>query len=274
MPIVTISRGSASLGKEVAELVAQKLDYKCVGRDVILEASDDFNIPELKLVAAVEDPPSILERFSRGKQRYIAYIRAALLRHFKEDDVVYHGVLGHYFLEGISHVVKVRVLADTELRVAVLRKRDNISEEAAHEVLAQNDKARRQWAMHLYGIDPADPEIYDLVVHVGKLNAEYAADTICRIAGIPSFQATSISQSLVEDLALEARLEALLLEHLPEMKVSVKNGQAKVFVKPARVLSGSSSEFDSHYRKDMERRILELTRDVSEIRKIEVDLLQ
>ncbi|MGO9691663.1 MAG: cytidylate kinase family protein, partial [Syntrophobacteraceae bacterium] len=50
MAIITISRGSYSNGKEVAEKVAQKLGYKCYAREVILEASKEFNIPEIKLV--------------------------------------------------------------------------------------------------------------------------------------------------------------------------------------------------------------------------------
>jgi hypothetical protein len=46
MSIVTISRGSYSRGKEVAEKVAQKLGYECISRDILLETSEQFNIPE------------------------------------------------------------------------------------------------------------------------------------------------------------------------------------------------------------------------------------
>ncbi|MBW1912541.1 MAG: cytidylate kinase family protein, partial [Deltaproteobacteria bacterium] len=45
MPIITISRGSYSKGKEVAEKVSQKLGYECISRDVLLEASEEFNVP-------------------------------------------------------------------------------------------------------------------------------------------------------------------------------------------------------------------------------------
>ena len=50
MPIITISRGSYSRGKAVAEKLAAKLGYELVSRDVLLEASDEFNIPEIKLI--------------------------------------------------------------------------------------------------------------------------------------------------------------------------------------------------------------------------------
>ena len=46
MSIITINRGSYSRGKEVAEKLALKLGYECISRDILLEASDEFNIPE------------------------------------------------------------------------------------------------------------------------------------------------------------------------------------------------------------------------------------
>ncbi len=81
MSIVTISRGSYSHGKEVAEKLAQRLGYECLSREVILRASEHFNVPEIKLARAIHDAPSIFDRLTYGKERYIAYIREALLHH-------------------------------------------------------------------------------------------------------------------------------------------------------------------------------------------------
>jgi len=39
MSVIAISRGSFSHGKEIAEKVASKLDYKCMSKDLILEMS-------------------------------------------------------------------------------------------------------------------------------------------------------------------------------------------------------------------------------------------
>ena len=75
MAIVTLSRGSYTRGREVAEKLAEKMNYELISREVLLEASDQFNIPEIKLERALHDPPSTLQRFFYGKQRYLAYIR-------------------------------------------------------------------------------------------------------------------------------------------------------------------------------------------------------
>jgi len=60
MAIITISRGSYSMGKAVAEKVAEHLQYTIITREVILDASQQFNIPEIKLVRAAGARPVLL----------------------------------------------------------------------------------------------------------------------------------------------------------------------------------------------------------------------
>ena len=101
MSIVTVSRGTYSQGRDVAEKLAQKLGYKCISREIMVEAAKEFDIPELRLVEAIQDPPSILERFTYGKERYLAYFQAVLLEHFQKDNVVYHGLAGHFLVRDV-----------------------------------------------------------------------------------------------------------------------------------------------------------------------------
>ena len=46
MQIITISRGSFSHGKEIAEKVAETLGYECVSREILLEAPQYFNVSD------------------------------------------------------------------------------------------------------------------------------------------------------------------------------------------------------------------------------------
>ena len=120
MAIITISRGSYSRGKEVAEKVAERLGYQCIAREVILEASKEFNIPEFSLVKAVHDAPSIFDRFSYGKEKFIAYFQTALLKRLRSDNVVYHGLAGHFYVKDVPHVLKVRIIADVQDRIKLV----------------------------------------------------------------------------------------------------------------------------------------------------------
>ena len=123
MGIITISRGSYSRGKEIAQKLSEKMGYECISREVLLEASKDFNIPEVKLIHAIEDAPSFLDRFKHGKKKYVAFIRKAFLEHIQRDNIIYHGLAGHYFTKGLPNVLKVRIHANYEYRIHVIMKR-------------------------------------------------------------------------------------------------------------------------------------------------------
>jgi cytidylate kinase len=166
---ITVSRGSYSKGKEVAEKVAQRLGYACISRDLLLEASSQFNIPGIKLIRALHDAPSILERFTWGRERYLAYFATALLERVQRDNVVYHGLAGHFYLKGVSHVLNVRIVADLEDRVNLEMKREGISRDEAIYIIKKDDQERRQWSLRLFGVDTWDAALYDLVLHIKKM---------------------------------------------------------------------------------------------------------
>ena len=224
MSVITISRGSFSRGKEVAEKVARVLEYECVSREILLEASDQFNIPEIKLTRAIHDAPSILDRFTHGKEQYIAYIRAALLKHTCKDNVVYHGYAGHFFLQGIPHVLKVRVIADLDDRIRAEMQREGISEKEARHTIKKDDDERRKWSLHLYGMDPWDANLYDLVVHIKTKSVDDVVSLILHAANLGCFATTPDSQKIMDNLALAAEVKAALVHDFPSAKTKAEDG--------------------------------------------------
>jgi cytidylate kinase len=233
MSIITISRGSYSRGKEVAEKLAQALGYECLSRDILLEASERFNIPEIRLIRAIHDAPSILQRYTYSKEQYVAYIRAALLRHVQKDNVVYHGLAGQFLLQGIPHVLKVRIIADLEARVAEEMKRENISADEARRILLKDDEERRKWGLKVYGTDTWDPSLYDLLINVKCIKVAEAVEIIkCAVKG-SCFQTTPEGQRLVDEMSLAARIEAALVKEIPSVKAEVKNGEIFISLRGA-----------------------------------------
>jgi cytidylate kinase len=228
MSVITISRGSYSYGMAIAEKVAQKLNYECIARDVLIEASKEFNIPEIKLFRAIKGAPSMLDRFTYGKQKYVAYIQAALLNHLKRDNVVYHGFAGHFFVRGVSHVLKVRILADLDARIKLVMERDGVSRKEALHFIKGMDAERRKWGQGLYGIDTADASLYDLIIHIRKITVDDAADIICDTTKLKQFQTTPESQQAMDDLALAAEAKAVLISMAPDVQVSAQNGVVSV----------------------------------------------
>jgi len=207
MAIITISRGSYHRGREVAEKLAAQLGYECISREIILEASQEYNIPEIKLVRAIEDAPTILQRFIREKGKYVAYIRASLLKHVQKDNVVYHGLFGNFFLQDIPHVLKVRIVGDLDARVADEVEREGIPADKAREIIQRDDQERRKWALHLYGADTWDATFYDLVIHLKSITVDDAVSLIMHVLQFPAFQTTPESQQAIDNLVEATRLE-------------------------------------------------------------------
>jgi len=224
MAIITISRGSYSKGREVAEEVARRLNYECVAREVFINASEQFNIPEIKFARAIHDAPSVFERFTYGRDKYLAYLRSALLKRLQRDNVVYHGLAGHFFIKGISHALKVRIIADMEERVRTEIAREGGSTQKAMHALKKDDEDRRNWSLHLFGIDTADPSLYDLVIHIGKMTVADAGKLICTAARFECFETTFESQKAMDDLVMAAEVKAALIDLKPDIQVTASDG--------------------------------------------------
>jgi cytidylate kinase len=259
MSIITISRGSYSKGKEVAEKVAKKLGYECIARDAIIETSKEFNIPEIKLVRAIHDAPTILERFNYSKEKYLAYLRVTMLERFQKDNIVYHGLGGHFFVKDISHVLKVRIIADMEDRVKLEMEREGISKREALSILKNDDKERRKWCKYIYGIDKWDPILYDLVIHIKRISTDDAADIICHTVGLEHFKTTTESQKAIDNRLIAAKVKVALIDLRPDIEVFADDGTISIKTK--------GSEFGEE---ELSHKIKEIAKSVPGVKKVEV----
>jgi len=233
MAVITISRGSYSHGKEIAENVAERLGYDCISREVLIAASRDFNIPELKLFQAIYDSPTFLDKIIFRKEKYIAYIQAAILKNLKNDNVVYHGFAGHFFVQDISHVLKVRIIASLAERVKAVMLRNQLSRDEAVKYIHKVDEQRRKWSQKLYGIETTDPGLYDMVINIGHLTLEDAVDIICHKVSLKRFQKTPQSQQKIEDLSLAANAKAAIIEKFPSAQASCQNAVVCIRIETA-----------------------------------------
>ena len=230
MSIVTISRDICSKGSFIAEQVANELNYECISREILMEASDQFNVSEIKLSKAIHDGPSFFESFSHAKPKYIAFFQAALLNHLKKDNIIYHGLGGQFFLQGIPNVLKVRIIMDMDARITEESKKENVPEIVAKKIILNDFKDRHKWGLHVYGLDTADNELYDIILHLSHLTVNDCISIICKTIELETFQSTPQSLARLTDLALEATVKAAIIEHYPDIMVKSREGRVLVHV--------------------------------------------
>jgi cytidylate kinase len=277
MAIITIARECCSHGTEIAEKIADMLGYECISREILLEAAYFFNIPEQKLLHSIHDAPSVLERITHGREKYLAYIRAALLEHVKKDNIVYHGYAGHLLIPEITHVLKVRLFANESDRIALLQKEQKMSRKEAAAFLKNEDKQRIDWTRYIYNRDVHDPELYDIFVNLTHLKIQDACDIICRAIRSDIFTTTAAAQKLVSDLALSSHVKAAL-QDICDAEVSADNGMVHIQVagQKLRKTGIAASDLQQQVREkihgDLNREILQITRRIPDVKEVVCDI--
>ena len=233
MFIITISHEAFGDGRAIAERVAGILGYRCISREVLVEASKRYGIAEAKFFEVLEEKPhhwwtQLLE--SRGVYRIV--LQATICELAQEGDLVYHGRAGQEFFPGIRHVLNVFIDTPREFRVQQVKTRKGLSEEDANEYLEELDRIRARRMKELFNIDWRDPARYDLVLNTARMSVETAARFIAEASQKEEYQPTAESLEAINDLTVNARVQAVLSTsrdiRISNLEVQTKGGE--VFV--------------------------------------------
>lgn len=232
MPIVTIARGSMSGGRTVAENVAASLGCPCIGREILTDAAVKLGVSPELLGTALDRVPGVWDRATAARRGYLVALQAALAEHVAKGDLVYHSYAGHLLLRGVPTVLRVRVIAPLDARIREAMEEEGLDSDAAEARVRRNDEARARWTRIMYGVDWADPALYDMVVNLEQLSGGEACASILQAARQPRFAATPETRERHQDFALACRVK-LALEQSPASRglpldVSAKRGVVAV----------------------------------------------
>jgi cytidylate kinase len=233
MAIVTISRGSFSLGQDIAERVARHLDCPCVGREVAREAAEKLGVPVDLVSQKIEQAPSLWERFRTDRGLYVTAMQAVLAEKAAGGCLVYHGYAGHLLLKGMPSLLKVRVIAPLEMRVPLVMQRQGIGAGEAEAYIRKVDQNRAKWTRFIYDVNWEDPYLYDLVVNLSTLSPEDACGSILAAARLPRFAWTPELGAKLQDFSLLSRAKLALARDpvVSKLDLDVQSGGGAVTVR-------------------------------------------
>ncbi len=149
---------------------------------------------------------------------------------FNHQAVVYHGPFGHILIPGVSHVLKVRIFAQREDRVATKVKREGaaVSAGGVEKALLREDKQRSALAKLVFNVDDDDANLFDLVINTSQVDAATAADIIAGTVKLKRYQPMTYSVRCMENLELSLRIRASLIDLDPDLVVEADNGNVRV----------------------------------------------
>ena len=217
MAIVTIAHETGSGGPEIGIELAKRLGWRYVDREMLSEAAQRYGVGEDKLTELDEKKPSLFERFDVETRQYITVLQSALLDNAEQDNVVINSRGGQMLLRGISHVLRVFVIAPFELRVKrVMKKMSGQAQEGVDvrttvEMVRRSDQEKHGRIRYLYDVDWGDPALYDLVLNTEKLSVDAGVESIAGL--VRSLTVTPESRQQVRDRALGSRVRAALAAH-------------------------------------------------------------
>jgi cytidylate kinase len=211
MSIITISHAPYSGGAEIGKKVASFLNYRSVDREVLIEASRRYGIPEAKYEEVLETQGHWWERWIESLRLYRITIQAAMCEVAQGGDVVYYGRAGQELFPGIKHVLKVLIVAPMEHRMQEVKARKGMEGENARHFLKELDRVRTRRLRAVFNADWLDPVGYDLVLNSSRISTDSAVRVIAEMARREDFQPTPASERAFQDLTTTFRVQAALI---------------------------------------------------------------
>jgi len=259
MQVICISRGTLSGGRELGERLAKNLGCVCLSRERLIEAATHEGIQVGKLEMATMKPRIFGERLAVEREYFRAFSTAYLCDQAVDDQIVYHGRMGHMLFPGIDHVLSVRVVADHQQRVWRAVQDLRLDAAKARKYIAEVDEDRERWARFIYGVGGDEASQFDVVINLHHMTVENAASALTAVAQLPDFQVTPASQRAMLDLRLAAQTRVALARNERTSRSTFK------VVADAGVVTVTYLPQDSRYATFIPE-ALEPVADISEIR--------
>jgi cytidylate kinase len=194
-PAVTISREKGAGAVIIANAVAQQLDLDCPGEDGCPWAVFDRNL--VKKILEDHQLSATMEKFmpedtpfplSDALESLLGLHPSSWnLREYADETIRRLAANGNVILVGrgaaiitslLPNVLHVRLVAPFNLRVQNYAESYNTTAKGAAQVVRESDEARHRYVQTYFGVNVADPWLYDLVINTGRTGNELAAKVI------------------------------------------------------------------------------------------------
>ena len=223
MAIIVISTQMGAGGPEIGMALAQRLGYRYVNQELLLDAARRYGLAEERLSHLDESKPTLFERFDTETRQHITVLQATLLELAELDNAVLMRGGGQWLLRGVPHALRARLVASFEHRVKQWVRRttemagETPSQRAAAHFVRRDDAEKAGRMRYLYEVDIADPTLYELIVNTEKLPYDAVVEMLAGVVRRPELATTDAGRALVAARALSARVQVALATH-PETR--------------------------------------------------------
>ncbi|MEJ2718860.1 MAG: cytidylate kinase-like family protein [Deltaproteobacteria bacterium] len=182
MAIVTISRQEGSYGEVIGAILAKKMGLELITREKVhsLALSCDPEYSEACADYESEHGPGFFERIFFDKTSYTSLFESLTYEQASRGNVVIIGRGAQMVLQHVPGVFKLRVVAPRLVRVKRVMARYGLSLGRAEDFVRKHDHERRHLETSVFGMDPGDWSLYDIIINTAHFESGSAAEVVAR----------------------------------------------------------------------------------------------
>ncbi len=248
MPLIALTRGSLSTTLKLAENLSKELDCAIAPRETVIKHAEKFGIAETGMGESgfmEKQPPQFWDRHAAVRRQYLIYMKASLMDFVVKGNVVYCGHLGQFLLSDVPRLLRVKVEASMENRIAAVVRESGMTEVKAREYIADMDSKRKSWARFLYGVDFNNPLNYDMILNLDKMSLDSMTMVIACAVERPEYRLDDKAIKTIKDVHLKSIVLAALARPSRtrgmELAVECNSGTGHVKVSGMAPVVGSTT---------------------------------
>ncbi|TWU47009.1 cytidylate kinase-like family protein [Rubripirellula reticaptiva] len=189
-PYLAVSRETGACGSEVAEKVAKRLQWDLLDHQIVEYMEQHYGTPRCLIQRVDERHENWLSSIVTARIGGLGFsestfthrVTKLLLLAASHGNVVIVG-RGASFVLPRDRGLSVRIVAPMDFRVEQIMLQRGVSEKDARRFVVDTDHDREVYIKDHFHQKATDPHLYDLILNVGDISLDDAADTIVESIG-------------------------------------------------------------------------------------------
>ncbi|HTX72717.1 MAG TPA: cytidylate kinase family protein [Rectinemataceae bacterium] len=178
MAIITIARGLATLGEDVAKELGSITGYRLIDREYIEDRLGEFGISADKRQKYDEKKPGFWASLSQERDDYLHFLKTALFEEAADGDCVIIGRGGQAIFRSVPSLVSVLLVSPQDVRVERIMHFYKCDERHAVQIIEQSDHDRSGFHRYFFSSEWRDPTEYDVSLNTARCDIAQAAALI------------------------------------------------------------------------------------------------
>jgi len=184
--VITISRECGSRGHEVAQKLAQRIEFDLFHNEILEAMIDNSKTSKTLLETLDEKAMNVVDDIVSNlvndhhlwPDDYSKLLLKILNTIGKHGNAVILGRGGNFALEKIN-ALKIRIVAPEKMRREYIQDTRDLNLDDAQKLVISTDANRLAFVKRYFNSDAADPANYDLILNTGTLSVDKTVDIIC-----------------------------------------------------------------------------------------------